>query len=72
MSFDTLQEFRMKKQWDRITKNVLENQNTIKEHLNDVTNFTVGELVEVIRIKEKRQDPTRHPLKFSRKWEIDT
>ena len=26
MSFDTPQEFRMKKQWDRITKNVLENQ----------------------------------------------
>ncbi|MDB4676468.1 hypothetical protein OAH93_02375, partial [Flavobacteriales bacterium] len=25
MSFDTLQEFRLKKQWDRITKNILEN-----------------------------------------------
>lgn len=25
MSFDTLQEFRSKKQWDRITKNILEN-----------------------------------------------
>lgn len=25
MSFDTLQEFRVKKQWDRITKNILEN-----------------------------------------------